>query len=102
MLDSGNLKGSWSPWSSPVIPTFINGSLELCIRYDELFDQMKSVFYCDIPEMKAVLDSITESNLFSRITVKDAFHQISLGSRSAQMMAFATGKTLLRLLNCFA
>lgn len=92
MLQSGHLRPSWSQWSSRVLPIFINGSLEMSVEYFDIHRHLTSLFYCDTPEMKQVLDSVTQADLFSRITVKDAFHQISLGRRSAQVMAFATGK----------
>ena len=98
--ESGHLRRSQSQWSSPAYPSNAKGKMDINVDYNDLNN---ALFYSGelrskVPKIKDVLRSITQSYLFSKIVVKDGFHQISLGDHSAKVMAFQTGR---RCLNCF-
>lgn len=69
LLASGFLEYTDSNWSSPAKPKFINGNLELCVNYNRLNEisaNYESASYT-VPTIPSVLNSISESNIFSKV-----------------------------------
>lgn len=94
LFESGHLQESRPIWSSYAYPFYKKGKPEIGVQYRNLNRSItySGPFRSEVPNMEDILGSITESDIFSKIVVKDAFHQISLDEQSAEVMAFAVGK----------
>ena len=91
LLKAACLRESDSPFSSPVYVQFSGDKIELNVDYTALNAATIPRNY-ELPSPQVVLLKITESNLFSKIVLKDPFHQISLADESIGKTAFATGE----------
>lgn len=67
LLDMGILERSYSSWSSPAYPTYIDDELEICVNYKQL-NEMTETFYT-LPSIPDVLDSISQSHIFTKVFV---------------------------------
>ena len=67
LLANGFLEHSDSNWSSPAKPRFINEKLELCVNYGRLNEISANYESYSIPTIPSVLNSISESNIFSKV-----------------------------------
>lgn len=90
LLRARVLSRSDSNWSFPVKPIFIDDELEICVDYTKL-NQLTIDDSNDVPSIPCVLNSISQSNIFTKIVLKDAFHQLELNENSKHLTAFATG-----------
>lgn len=89
-MDCGILRVSFSDYSSYVSPQYVNDKLELFVDYTNLnLITIKRNYI--IPSIQPLIRSITESNLFSKIIIKDAYHQLPLTEDSKPKTAFLTG-----------
>lgn len=91
LLNTGCLRRSDSMFSSPVCIEYFADKIELAVDYSTLNAFTIARNY-PLPSPQSVLLSITESHLFSKIVLKDAFHQLGLTHDSMAKTAFATGK----------
>ena len=66
LLRLGYLEYSVSDWSSPVWPKFINGKLDICVDYSKL-NAITKDYETRLPSVSKVLNSINESNVFSKV-----------------------------------
>lgn len=104
LLSSGVLRASESPFSSPVHPKKFKElnirKLFICLDYFDL-NEITINFNYHVPTPKIVIESVCESNLFSRIVIKDALHQIGLEEESIPKTAFETSKFLNKIISIF-
>lgn len=87
------IRKSFSQWSSPARPQYVNGKLDIEIDYSYLNSWTFDRFY-QLPNVRSFAYSMGRSNLFSKLVIKDAFYQIGLTEDSKTKTAFATGKHL--------
>lgn len=89
LVNTGCLRQSESPFSSPVRTQYVGDKIVLDVDYSLLNANTINRNYA-VPSPQSVLLSINESNLFSKIVIKDAFHQLALTHDSMAKTAFAT------------
>lgn len=91
LLNSGTIRKSESPYSSPVRAQYIGDKIILDVDYGLLNAHTINRNY-PLPTPQSVLLSINESNLFTKIVLKDPYHQLGLTHDSIGKTAFATGE----------
>ena len=91
LMNTGCLRQSDSPFSSPVYVQYIGDKIELAVDYSMLNDHTISRNY-SFPSQQQILLSINESSIFSKIILKDAYHQLALTHDSMGKTAFATSE----------
>ena len=101
MLKSGHLQHSKSQWSSPVTPVKFKGEWNISVDYTFLNNITidDGVELPEIADLINSIDSIDCPNYFSKIVIKDGFHQIELDAFSKHKTAFATGKLSVNLVH---
>lgn len=93
LLQTNVIRRSYSEWSSPARTKEINGKLEIIVDYSYL-NSITIEHNYTVPSIQNIMNSIEYSNLFSKIVIKDGFHQIGLVEDSKHKTAFASGKFL--------
>lgn len=97
MIDSGIIKNSNSPYSSPiwVVPKKGDASgiqkIRVVIDYRKLNDKTVDDKY-PIPQMEEILDNLGKSEYFTTLDLKSGFHQIPMDIKSQAKTAFSTDK----------
>jgi hypothetical protein len=86
----GILRCTYSQYSSPVFVEYLKDKLEIYVDYTQLNEITIDSQY-QVRSVQSVITSICESNLFSKIVIKDPYHQIGLDESSKAKTAFATG-----------
>lgn len=100
LLMSGHLQSSTSQWSSPVRPVHFKGELNISVNYQAL-NAITIDEGPNLPEIAYLIDAIDSSSCFSKIVIKDGFHQLELDASSKHKTAFATGKLTTFRFVCF-
>jgi len=91
LLSTGHLVRCYSQWSAAAYTRYIDGELELSIDYNPLNNVTKKITDIIIPNVSSVIGSIYgPSRWFSKIVIKDGFHQIALDQDSQEKTAFQT------------
>ena len=85
------IRRSRSQWSSAARVMTIDGKLALAVDYSYLNSITSPIGY-RMPNIGDIIRGIEGSSLFSKIVIKDGFHQIGLSNRSKHLTAFRTGK----------
>ena len=93
LLDSRIIRRSYSEWSSQARVKPIAGKLDLVVNYSDLNRITRPINY-EMPNIGHLIRGIGESSVFSKIVIKDGFHQIALEEESKYLTAFQTGKQL--------
>lgn len=97
MLDSGIIKNSNSPYSSPiwVVPKKADASgtrkIRVVIDYRKLNEKTIDDKY-PIPQIEEILDNLGKSEYFTTLDLKSGFHQIPMDVESQEKTAFSTDK----------
>ena len=90
LLESGIIKPSTSPWSSPMVPVRKpDGSVRLCIDYRKI----NSVTTPDpfaIPLIEDLLDELGEARYLSKLDMNKGFYQIPVAEQDQPKTAFVT------------
>lgn len=95
LLDSGIVKHSSSPYSSPiwVVPKKADASgtrkIRVVIDYRKLNDKTTNDKF-PIPQIEEILDNLGKSIYFTTLDLKSGFHQIPLDKNSQEKTAFST------------
>ena len=93
LLDSRIIRRSRSQWSSQAKVKPIAGKLDLAVNYSNLNRITRPIGY-EMPNIGHLIQGIEGSSLFSKIVIKDGFHQIELAEESKHLTAFKTCKQL--------
>ncbi|CAH2089953.1 unnamed protein product [Euphydryas editha] len=85
-----------SEWISPVVPILKpDGDIRLCIDMRRANLAIKRENH-PLPTMEQLLPKIQNAKMFSKLDIKDAFHQLELVPDSRHITTFISGKGLYR------
>ncbi|XP_038221597.1 uncharacterized protein K02A2.6-like [Zerene cesonia] len=85
-----------SEWVSPVVPILkADGDVRLCIDMRRANLAIKRENH-PLPTMDQLLPKIQNAQMFSKLDIKDAFHQLELVTDSRHITTFISGKGLYR------
>jgi hypothetical protein len=85
-----------TPWVNPVvIVPKANGNIRLCLDMRRANEAIVRGRY-PIPTVDELLQSMNGSHLFSRLDLRDAYHQLELTTESRDITTFATHRGLYR------
>jgi hypothetical protein len=89
MLQSGIIRESTSPWSSPlVIVRKKDGSLRLCVDLRVVNNRtIKDAYY--LPRIEETLDSLSGAKYFTCLDLQQGFHQIEIEESHKAFTAFS-------------
>ena len=91
MLDIGAIRGSNSPWASPVVLVRKkDGSLRFCIDLRKLNARTVKDAY-SLPRIEDTLDSLNGACIFTSLDLKSGYWQVELDEESIPLTAFTVG-----------
>ena len=87
-LESNRIIASSSPYGAPILfAKKKDGRLRMCIDYRALNSQTVTDSF-PLPRIDELLSRINGARYFSRLDLRDGYHQIPVGESSRQMTAF--------------
>ncbi|XP_055910452.1 uncharacterized protein K02A2.6-like [Eupeodes corollae] len=85
-----------SNWVSPIVPVLKdNGDVRICVDMRRANTAIKRENH-PLPTMNELLPKVCDAKVFSKLDIKDAFHQIELHPNSRHITTFITSKGLFR------
>ena len=85
-----------SPWVSPMVPVMkSSGDVRLCIDMRRANQAILSETHLQ-PLVDEILGSVSGAKIFSKIDIKDAYHQLEISERSHPITTFITKNGLFR------
>lgn len=85
-----------SPWISPVVPVMKDsGEIRLCIDMRRANQAVLRETH-PLPLVDELLGSVSGAVRFSKIDIKDAYHQVEIAERSRPITTFITKQGLFR------
>lgn len=90
LVETGMVKHSVSPWSSPIVPvTKPGGAVRLCVDYRKLNSvTVPDPYY--IPLIDEILDQVGEATFLSKLDLSKGFYQVPLAKAAQEKSAFVT------------
>ncbi|KAK4318737.1 hypothetical protein Pmani_010278 [Petrolisthes manimaculis] len=86
----GTIRPSKSPYNAPLIPVpKKDGGLRLCLDFRALNTKLKDDKY-PLPNIKAILQQLGQSSIFSCLDMYQGYHQIPLDEESIEKTAFTS------------
>ena len=90
MLDSGLIKESKSPWSSPIVLVpKKDGTIRFAIDYRKLNSITKKDAH-SVPLISDILETLSESRIYTKLDLRSGFWAISLDEKTQEKTAFTT------------
>ncbi len=94
MSESGVIKPSKSPRSSPVVLVKKkDGNMRFCVDYRRLNDVTKKDSY-PLPRIDDTLDSLSGTKWFSTLDLKSGYWQVEVNEEEKEKTAFSVGDGL--------
>nr|CAI5858972.1 unnamed protein product [Callosobruchus analis] len=85
-----------SEWVSPMVPVLkANGDIRICIDMRKANTAIKRENY-PLPTIDSLLPKFRKARYFSRLDIKNAFHQVEISEESRYITTFITSKGLYR------
>lgn len=85
-----------SPWVSPMVPVLkTSGDIRLCIDMRRANQAVLRETH-PLPLVDEILGSVTGAKFFSKVDIKDAYHQLEISERSRPITTFITKNGLFR------
>lgn len=95
-MDSIQPVSGHSPWMSPMVITFKpNGDIRLCLDMQQANRAILRESY-PLPTFESFMIKLWNAKLFSRLDLKDAYHQLELDEASRPITTFITPRGLFR------
>ena len=90
LLDSGYIRASKSPWGAPVLfARKKDGTYRFCVDYRMLNKQtIRNMF--PIPSTEELMDRTHGSQVFSKLDLRSAYHQVRIDDEDIPKTAFTT------------
>ena len=88
-LESGVIEESLSRWNSPVVVVKKGESFRMCLDFRAV-NEVTETEVCNPPSVEEAIDSLSMSEYFTQLDLKDGYHQILLEKRSREVTAFST------------
>lgn len=86
-----------SKWISPIVPIIKdNGEVRLCVDMRRENEAIMRENH-PLPSMDKLLPKIRDAKYFTKLNIKDAFHQIELHPNSRNITTFISSKGLFRV-----
>lgn len=90
LLDTGVVRPSCSPYSSPIVVVFKkSGELRLCVDYRLLNAKTRKDAY-PLPRIEESLDALTGAKLFSTLDLASGYNQVPVAEKDKSKTAFCT------------
>lgn len=85
-----------SPWVSPMVPILKeNGEVRICIDMQRANEAIIRENH-PLPTMNEMLPNFRQTKYFSRLDIKNVFHQLEIDPDSCYITTFGTSKELFR------
>lgn len=85
-----------SPWVSPMVPILKDsGDVRLCIDMRRANTAVRRETH-PLPLVEELLGSVSGAKIFSKVDIKDAYHQLEISERSRPITTFVTKSGLYR------
>lgn len=89
LLEEGTIEESNSRYNNPILCVPKKGSFRLCLDFREL-NKISVKELVPPPEVDEILDGLHDMRFFSKIDVKDGYHNVKLEANSGKYTAFTT------------
>ncbi|RWS20294.1 uncharacterized protein B4U80_01830, partial [Leptotrombidium deliense] len=90
-------KVSHSDWATPIVPVLKeNGDVRICADFKVTLNQRSEIVQHPLPSFNEVLYKLKNGKYFSKIDVKQAFHQLNVSEESRKYFTINTHRGLFR------
>lgn len=89
LVDRGVSRPSCSPYASPIVVVQKDGSIRLCVDYQQINFKTRKDAY-PLPRIKESLAALTGATLFSTLELASGYNQVPMAEKDKEKMAFCT------------